>query len=408
MQSRISRALLFVVLGLLSISAGNSQTLHKTNAVETTLYDPDPTHIANRVYKALFTWKTDEEAPPSHWPKQKVSFDTANLKATLDEFLRADIDKQFSDPLKRIFLQRDLWLTFDWLAQQSAASGTENPVIQRKLTRCIQRLALPLAQLRQLPNNYTEQLTSDAFPIEFDRSNPNTPFLPGGLWLHNSAWIMVGDGDTRGVLASQHVDFFHGHSAYMIFLRLPAGRAATIAYLNSLTTAAMTRSKLPVLPEGSQMALVGQVMAIDDKGLPFPTTITENVQVRVYRQPTKSLTLAKDAQSLFEFRLDRAALFAHNPATLRPVGPKETDWEYINNLGKKKDDSEGKSAIMGSCFDCHEEPGAESFRTFTALRNGRGQIHRLTLSDRSNEAGRTVVWKTRQLDFQLLRQFWAE
>ena len=54
-------------------------------------------------------------------------------------------------------------------------------------------------------------------------------------------------------------------------------------------------------------------MAIDDKGLPFPTTITENVQIRVYRQPKKSLTLANDAQARFEFRFDRAALFAHKP-----------------------------------------------------------------------------------------------
>lgn len=307
-----------------------------------------------------------------------------------------------------IFLQRDLWLAFDCLAQQPAAVGAENPVLQRKLARCIQHLALPLSQLRQLPDNYNDQLTSDAYPIEFDASSPNTPFLPAGLWQRNGSWIMVGDRDTRGILASQHLDFFRGHSTYMIFVRLPAGRAATIAYLNKITTAASVHAKLPELPEGTQMALVSQVMAIDDKGLPFPTTITEMVQVRVYRQPKKSLTMANDAQARFEFRLDRAALFAHKPTTLRAVGAKEQDWEFVNYLGQKKADADGKGAIMNSCFECHNEPGVESFRTFTELRKGTGAMRQLTLSKRSEEAGRTVTWKTRQLDFQLLRQFWAE
>ncbi|MGZ4972351.1 MAG: hypothetical protein ACXWDN_06285 [Limisphaerales bacterium] len=408
MPSRISRALLFVVLGLLSACTGHTQSLHKTNGVEVALYDADPTHVANRVYKALFVWKTDEEAPPSHWPKQKIALDTVTLKAALDELLQANISKEFPDPVKRVFLQRDLWLTFDWLAQQSSSAGSENPVIERKLVRCIQHIALPLAQLRQLPDNYDEQLTSDTFPIEFDHSNPNTPFLPGGLLARSSSWIMIGDRDTRGILAAQHVDFFRGHNAYMIFVRLPAGRAATISYLNKLTIAATAHSKLPELPEGTQMALISQVMAIDDKGMPFPTTITESVQVRVYRQPKSSLTMANDAQSRFEFRLDRGALFAHKPATLRPIGAKETDWEFINYLGQKKTDAEGKGQIMASCFDCHNEPGVESFKTFTEMRNTRGHIGQLTLSKRSEEAGRTVTWKKRQRDFQLLRQFWAE
>ncbi|MDB6057293.1 MAG: hypothetical protein JWO95_1137, partial [Verrucomicrobiales bacterium] len=94
MPSRISRALLFVVLGLLSVSTGYTQTLHKTNSVEATLYDPDPGHIANRVYKAIFAWKADTDATPSHWPKQKMALDIENLKATLDELFRVDMAKE--------------------------------------------------------------------------------------------------------------------------------------------------------------------------------------------------------------------------------------------------------------------------------------------------------------------------
>ena len=408
MPSRIAKGLLFVVFGLLTAYSGCSQSSHKTNSVEATLYDPDPGHIANRVYNALFTWKGEQECAPTHWPKQKVSIDIANVKALLDELLQINVSKDFPDPVKRVFLQRDLWLIFDWLAQSSSGIGGETPVIQRKLARCIQHMALPLARLRQLPDNYNDQLSSDEYPIEFDRGNPNGAFLPGGLWLRNGPWIMVGDRDTRSVLASQHLDFFRGHDAYMVFVRLPAGRAATISYLNKLGTAAMSHSKLPDLPEGTQMALVGQAMAIDDKGIPFPTTITESVQIRVYRQPKSSLTKANDAQARFEFRLDRASLFAHKPATLRPVSQKEMDWEFINYLGQKSADSEGRGSIMASCFDCHNEPGVDSFRTFTQMRTGTGQLRLMTLSKRAEEVGRAVTWKKRQLDFQLLRQFWAE
>jgi hypothetical protein len=404
MPSRISRAVLFVVLGLLSVTAGYAQLASKTNAVESTLFDPDPTHIANRVYRALYAWKGDEERTPMHWPKQKLALDIENLKSALDELLQLDVRKEFADPLKRVFLQRDLWMMFDWMAQQAGAQ--ENPVLQRKLARCIQHLALGQAQLRQLPDNYNDQLMTDAYPVEFDHGNPNTPYLPGGLWMRSGPWVMVGDRDTKRVLTSQHLDFFRGHTAYMVFIRLPAGRQATVNYLSSLTTAAMAHDTLPQLPEGTQVALVGQVMAIDDKCLPFPTTITEEVQIRVYRQPRKSLTMANDAQARFEFRLDRSALFAHKAVTLKPIGQKEMDWEFINYLGQKKDDSEGKAPIMASCFDCHNEAGVDSFKTFSQMRGG--HVRLITLTKRSDEVGKTVTWKKRQLDFQLLQQFWAQ
>ena len=121
MPSRIAKGLLFVVLGLITACTGFSQSLHKTNSVEETLYDPDPGHIANRLYKALFTWKGDEESAPSHWPKQKVALDISTVNALLDELLQTKISKEFPDPAKRVFLQRDLWLIFDWLAEQRGA-----------------------------------------------------------------------------------------------------------------------------------------------------------------------------------------------------------------------------------------------------------------------------------------------
>jgi hypothetical protein len=408
MPSRIAKGLLVVVFGLLTAYTACTQGVRKTNSVETTLYDPDPNHIANRLYRALFAWKSEEDPAPNHWPKQKNAYNVTNVTALLDELLKFNVAKEFKDPLKRLFLQRDLWLMFDWVAEQPMGSGGQSPVIQRKMTQCIEHLALPMARLRQLPDNYADQVGTDAFPIEYDRGNPNGAFLPGALWSRTGPWVMVGDRDTRSPLASQHLDFYHGHNAFMVFLRLPAGRAATISYVSKLSTAAMTHSRLPELPEGTQMALVSQVMALDDKGTPFPTSITDRVQLRVYRQPKKSLTLANDAQARFEFRLDRAALFAHKTVTLRQVSQKETDWEFINYLGKKNGDSEGKGSIMASCFDCHNEPGVGSFRTFAQMHSANGRVNQITISKRSEEAGRAVTWKKRQPDFQLLREYWEE
>jgi cytochrome c553 len=407
MSRRIPTAFFIVLVGIVTACSAAAEGLKKSSSVGVTLYDPDPGHIANRVYEALFTWKGDQEVAPSHWPQQRFSLDSAKVRAVLDELFKTDIRKEIPDPVKCVFLQRDLWLIFDWLGEESSRGGVENPVIQRRLARCIQHLALPITQLRQLPDNYNDQLASDTYAVEYDGAHPETPFLPSSLWARNGPWILIGDRE-RTVLTEQHRDFFRGHTAYMVFMRLPAGRDATINYLTSLNSYIATHEKLPVLPSGTQVALVGQAMAIDDKGLPYPTTVTESVQLRVYRNPEKSLAMADDAQSRFEFRLDRPALLAHQPATLRAVDARQTDWEFINYLGKKQAAPEAKGSIMSSCADCHNEAGAKSFKTFVDLHTTHGAARQMTLSSRALEVGKTVSWKRSQLDFQLLTQFWGK
>ena len=55
-------------------------------------------------------------------------------------------------------------------------------------------------------------------------------FLPADLFQPNGSWVLVSaqGGDPA---APAHVAAFFGRSTFLIFMRLPAGREATLAYL---------------------------------------------------------------------------------------------------------------------------------------------------------------------------------
>src|SRR5271170_1713614 len=88
-------------------------------------------------------------------------------------------------------------------------------------------------------------------------------------------------------------------SGFLIFLRLPAGRAATFDYLRALweipqpwiprpdePDQAVENPHLPQFPAGTEVALVRQMMLFDNRGNLESTSITESVQMRVYRTIT--------------------------------------------------------------------------------------------------------------------------
>ena len=96
-------------------------------AVESTIYDPDPRHLWNQLNQTLFErtapdgkqfgldeldilfWRTTDHllAGPS---REKTL-------AVLDEFISTKGEGLLHDPLKRAWLQRDLWALFDWSAK---------------------------------------------------------------------------------------------------------------------------------------------------------------------------------------------------------------------------------------------------------------------------------------------------
>jgi hypothetical protein len=142
----------------------------------------------------------------------------------------------------------------------------------RPLAAVIGRLALSRKQIQELPDNYAAAVTSGRFASRFDPEKPDQSYLPPDLFAANGPWVCVGRTDS--ITAPEHLgepertENRFTNSVFLVFLRLPPGRAATVD------------PKL-TLPEGTQFALVRRALLIDTSHRVASTTLTESVQVRV-------------------------------------------------------------------------------------------------------------------------------
>src|SRR5262249_6643368 len=148
--------------------------------------------------------------------------------------------------------------------------------------------------------------------------------------------------------------------------QLPSGRPNRNLVLNP---------ELPQFPVGTQVALVRQMLLIDQQGKLALTPITENVQLRVYRAIPKAtlqdirrpgnIPPRSPEQDFYEITLQRALLFAGKSGGLRPLGPTEKD--FRTQLSAHRFD-EFESARDGrvenrmprpleTCVGCHRGPG---------------------------------------------------
>jgi hypothetical protein len=264
------------------------------------IYDPDPAHLWNRLHEALFvrvgpdglTYGQDR-LEPLLWGSSKHLLEGPSHRravAVLEEFLKSRGEKRIDDPLKRAVLQRDLWLVFNWLEGSHYHFYEPEPKpdevraaqdrLRRPLAAVIGRLALTPEQVAHLPDNYAAAVASGAFPKRFDPAHPDQPYLPADLFAADGLWVCVGrpDGpDAPTHLRDNGTNVFT-NSAFLVFLRLPAGRAATVEYLRRLRSfdgpmlveakdagnpaKYLPNPKLPPLPVGTEMALVRRALLI--------------------------------------------------------------------------------------------------------------------------------------------------
>ena len=212
----------------------------------------------------------------------------------LDEFLSTHAENLVSDPLKRAMFQRDLWVVFDWAASQTEPFASQRQALETRLAQIIKRVALSKEEILSLPDNYTLAVRSNTFPANAEADHPETAFLPADIFQADSAWLPIGR--EGGPIAITHTEAFpfYGHSVFLVYLRSPAGRAATLDYIKSLNT-----EPTPVTPIGSDVALVRRMLLIDDQGDLILSPLVETVQIRHF----------SPAQSFHEFELSRAHLF---------------------------------------------------------------------------------------------------
>jgi hypothetical protein len=410
------------------------------------VYHPDPNQLWNRLYRALFlrvgpdgrTYGQDRLEPLLWRESKNLLEERSNKRAVslLEEFLKNKGEKRIDDPLKRALLQRDLWLVFNWLEgkhdnfapppleAQAARAAQER--LRHPLAAVIGRLALSPKQIRKLPDNYAAAVASGRFARRFDPGKPDRPYLPSDLFSADGPWVCVGRPD--GPVAPQH--YVSGenrftNSVFLVFLRLPAGRASTLTYLKKLRSfsgpvavgtsgggRAVPNPKLPKLPDGAEFALVRRALLIDSSHRVAAAPLTESVQLRADRS----------GRPFHEWRLSRALLLAGRAGGLRALGAGESDFKTGFNahaMDELETTSRGSSfpggrrlVVRQNCVVCHEQPGLSSFNSLFFFRGGslgdgaRGAS--LSEATVSQLAGVAVKWRERQPDWTALRKLLAQ
>jgi hypothetical protein len=415
------------------------------------VYDPDPAHVWNRLQRSLYSRVARDgrefgrdELDPLLWDSTgHLLGGESNRQASelLDEFLDARAERLVKDPLKRAMLQRDLWAVFDWTVRRTDNKATpELRALQSRLARVIRSLSLSPTQAAALPDNYAAAVASGKFAADFDAARPDAPFLPPDLFRPDGAWVQLGVAGGVGATAPSHVFGAGGRSVFRVLISLPRGREATLAYLKGVAEFPrpwvrnvraggdpQPNPRLPQFPEGTRLALVRQMLVIDERGEPTPTAVTESVQIRVHRaipsEIPEGFSLDRDdarvALSAHEFRLSRVRLFAGEAGGLRAVARDETEFPLFQSHGIDLFESEGGSfgplernlrPVLGSCTSCHFRPGIHSVLSrMPDMLQLRVRDVRRDLSpapDPALEANLTRDWKMRQASWRLLRELW--
>ena len=323
----------------------------------------------------------------------------------------------------------------------------------------IGRLALTTDQIKKLLDNYAVAVASGEFAKRFDAEHPDKPYLPPDLFTADGPWVCVGRPD--GPIAPEHqrddATNVFTNSAFLLFVRLPAGRAATIGYLKRLRSfdqpllvgakdkklaKCLPNPKLPPFPVGAEVALVRRALLIDSSNTPAATALTESVQLRIYREvpemteetlraaldnSTRTDQRAQSWQYFQEFQLSRSRLFAGKAGGLRAIGPDDRDFhtpfrlsyqdEFEIHESGPRDRSfsdRSQSPIKQDCFACHSLPGIASFNSHFNFRghlNDRDTAVRpFSLSEMpvSEVAGAAVKWKEGRPNWTALRKLTAK
>lgn len=418
-------------------NSANDQAINRTApGKQAAIYDSNPNHIWNRLYRSLClrTAKTGhqyggDQLDPILWSETDHLLSGPSYEGaikSLDEFLATNAERSITDPLKRALLQHDLWAVFDWSTQRHNNFAPQRRALQIRLAQAIRRLALSKKQLEELPRNYLDAVASKAFATRYDPTQPQTPFLPPDLFEPESSWVPLSviGGE---VAAASHVSEFFGRSVFLIFMRLPEGREATLSYLKKLADfpqpwiqdprtpgRLLPNPSLPQFSAGTQLALVRQMMLIDNQGNLVPTKLTEQVQVRVHLTTMGTIreavlvdsNKAREALSVIELKLSREKLISGKSGGLRAVAPDEKEFPLFQSHGVDLFQRAGENEaienrmrpVLRSCSHCHFGPGIH------AVLSRRRSLIASWSPD--YEASSTVSWKHSQYDYGLLKGLW--
>jgi len=451
---RPSTALVLLALAPIALwAAGAFPRSPQTPGIAVAIYDENPSHIWNRLYAALRIREDsqgnrygEDSLDPMLWPESEHLLAQPSHELALrvlDEFLRTHAETLIQDPLKRALSQRDLWAVFDWSVQQSSWAGqpgygNEKRELQTRLAEVLRRLALTQEQIKSLPDNYAQAVASGAFAAKYNPEQPQQPFLPPDLFDPRGPWVCITPSPDYpigyGGVAPLHFANFSGRSLFLVFMRLPEGRQATLDYFQTLWNfpqpwvsvsiggpeVSQENPSLPSFPAGTQVALARQMVLFDKQGNLVVSPITESVQIRVYREITTAQ--ARDTsderhsgQDFFEIRISRPLLFSGKQGGLRATARDEIELPTFQTKG---DDPIGESQApahaslmrtMETCLLCHSGGGISSFNSLNSLlkpTRRQEEPGSVNYGPRSESESNALWWKVNHYDWGLLNGYW--
>lgn len=423
-----------------------------------TIYDSNPSHLWNRLYAALLVREDRhgtqfgmDSLDALLWPESEYLLERSSHERALrvlDEFLQTHGENLIHDPVKRVMLQRDLWAVFDWSVEQFPGRDRpqydkEKQELQARLAEVLRRLTQTPEEISSLPDTYAKAVASSAFAREYDPAHPETPFLPADLFDPHGPWVRIQpspEGDSG--VAKMHIFSVSGRSGFLVFVRLPEGRKATMDYFQSLwnfprpwvagpsaaADQALENPNLPSFPAGTQVALVRRLNTFDNRGALAATPIVESMQVRVYRAITATeersfgngnLTeiTRNSGQLFYEFKLSRPLLFSGKNGGLRAVAPDEKEFSTFRFQGDDPFEARSNSprfAInsppeLQSCIWCHSGGGIRSLNSRSSLL----KPNRMQQDPQNPDYGpiywsdnAALGWKGNRFDWGLLNGYW--
>lgn len=371
------------------------------------IYDSSPQHLWNRLFRQLYRRTTRDgreygwdSLDPPLWPDTTYLLEGNSYQQAiqlLDEYLSTKGEALITDPLQRAIFQRDLWAVFDWLTLQSNYSARSQQ-LQWRLAQVMRKVALSEQEILSLPDNYKAAIESKAFPAKYHGETPDIGFLPADLFLPDGEWVCLGrEGGPIAMTHTEEFPFF-GRSAFLVFMRVPGGREATLKFLHDLNT-----EDSPILPVDTEVALVRRAMMINDQGIIIPSPTVESVQIR-------HLCCDNIMQSLYEFNLNRAFLMAEVMGGLQPVHE-----EMLLFLSQgdpfQMDSSVVKVQIPNICTGCHFGNGLTesilSYYRYTFPLPEQRQPHLIETTPEI-EAQTVIAWKQEHHTWLPLTALWRQ
>ena len=368
------------------------------------LFDADRENIWNQIYNSFHVRAVSHESRFAEddldsvvWPDSDYLRSSPSQKRAerlLYEFLSTHAEDQVQDPLRRAIFQRELWAAFDQLSTSWPGSPPRPQGLLLKLAQVIRRVALTQQQIEALPDNYNAAAASNTFPTAYDQEQPYKSFLPHDLLDDKGPWVALGK--TAGVpIARQHEDEF-SRSIFLVFLRLPGGRQATLSYLRRLNAQPKSVDQPVRFPAGTEVALLRRMMMIDRLGHLRATPLTESLQIRVYREvPETSVRSADQAareQHFFEILLSPELLLKNSNGGLRGVAPGEMQFAAFRMIFPVE------VVTLAACAGCHSGSGVQSFGIGSRFRE----------SVLPSESDAAIRAKLRRSDWTFLKSLWSE